>query len=142
MNLTPEQQTIGRRNFLKALAGTPALAALGAAAVVKGPVRGGPVRVGFIGVGAQGRVQLENLDPAYGDVRALCDINPTSLAKADEILVKKGRPTARHYVEWKDMLEKEDIEAVIMAPPLWMHAELASGCLDAGKHVLCEKMMA
>ena len=142
MNLTREQQTIGRRNFLKALAGTPALAALGAAAVVKGPVRGGPVRVGFIGVGAQGRVQLENADPAYADVRALCDINPASLAKADEILAKTGRPPARHYVEWKDMLEKEDLEAVIMAPPLWMHAELASGCLEAGKHVLCEKMMA
>jgi predicted dehydrogenase len=40
------------------------------------------------------------------------------------------------------MLEKEDLEAVIMAPPLWMHAEIAAGCLEAGKHVLCEKMMA
>ena len=30
MNLTPEQQEIGRRNFLKAVAGTPALAALAA----------------------------------------------------------------------------------------------------------------
>ena len=40
------------------------------------------------------------------------------------------------------MLQKEDLEAVIMAPPLWAHADLAVGCLDAGKHVLCEKMMA
>jgi predicted dehydrogenase len=40
------------------------------------------------------------------------------------------------------MLQKEDVEAVIMAPPLWAHADLAVGCLDAGKHVLCEKMMA
>src|SRR5213083_2071770 len=102
MHLTPEQEAIGRRNFLKALAGTPALAALGTAAVVKGPVRGGPVRVGFIGVGAQGRVQLTNTDPAYADVRALCDINPTSLAKADEILAKKGRSPARHYADWRD----------------------------------------
>src|SRR5712691_8533668 len=142
MNLTPEQQTIGRRNFLKALAGTPALAALGAAAAVKGPVRGGPVKVGVIGVGAQGRVHVDNVDPAYADIRAFCDINPASLAKADQILVKKGRPAPRHYVEWRDMLQHEDIEAVIMAPPLWMHAEIASGCLEAGKHVLCEKMMA
>src|SRR6266849_3759833 len=142
MNLTPEQQAIGRRNFLKAIAGTPALAALGAAAAVKGPVRGGPVRVGFIGVGAQGRVLLANTDPAYAEVRALCDINPASLAKADEVLAKKQRPTARHYVEWRDMLEHEDLEAIITAVPLWMHAEVVSGCLDAGKHVLCEKMMA
>ena len=40
------------------------------------------------------------------------------------------------------MLQKEDVEAVIMAPPLWAHADLAVGCLEAGKHVLCEKMMA
>ena len=142
MHLTPEQEALGRRNFLKALAGTPALAALGAAAAIKGPVRGGPVKVGFVGVGAQGRVLLTNTDPAYADVRALCDINPASLAKADEIIAKRNAPAARHYVEWRDMLEHEDLEAVIMAPPLWMHAEIASGCLDAGKHVLCEKMMA
>jgi predicted dehydrogenase len=29
-----------------------------------------------------------------------------------------------------------------MAPPLWMHADIAVGCMEAGKHVLCEKMMA
>jgi predicted dehydrogenase len=143
MNLTPEQQALGRRNFLKALAGTPALAALGAAAAVKGPLRGGPVRVGFIGVGAEGRgALLANTDPAFADVRALCDVNPAQLAKADEILAKKGMPPARHYAEWKDMLQKEDLEAVVIAVPLWMHADVTAGCLEAGKHVLCEKMMA
>jgi predicted dehydrogenase len=142
MNLTPEQQELGRRNFLKALAGAPALAALAAGAAMKGPVKGGPVRVGFIGVGGQGRVLLEQTDPAYADVLALTDINPLSLAKADDVLQKKGLHPAHHYTEWKDMLEKENLEAVVMAPPLWMHADIASGCLEAGKHVLCEKMMA
>jgi predicted dehydrogenase len=142
MNLTPEQQELGRRNFLKALAGTPALAALAAGAAMKGPVKGGPVRVGYIGVGGQGRVLLEQTDPAYADVLALADINPLSLGKADDVLKKKGLHPARHYTEWKDMLEKENLEAVIMAPPLWMHADIASGCMEAGKHVLCEKMMA
>jgi predicted dehydrogenase len=142
MNLTPEQRELGRRNFLKALAGTPALAALGGAIAWKGPVTGGPVRVGFIGVGTQGRALLGVTGPPFADVRAVCDINPTSLQKADEILAKNKQPPARHYAEWQDMLQKEDIEAVVMAPPLWKHAELASGCLEAGKHVLCEKMMA
>jgi hypothetical protein len=63
MNLTPEQQELGRRNFMRVLAGTPALAALGVAAAAKGPVRGGPVRLGFIGTGGQGRVLLEQTDP-------------------------------------------------------------------------------
>ena len=37
MNLTEEQKEQGRRNFLKVLAGTPALAALGAAVAARGP---------------------------------------------------------------------------------------------------------
>ena len=142
MFLTPEQQELGRRTFLKALAGTPALGLLAAAAATKGPVPGGPVRLGVIGVGGQGRALLNNVDPAFGDVRALCDINPASLARADEALQKKGLPKVRHYVEWGDMLQKEDIEAVLIAVPLWQHADITVGCLDAGKHVLCEKMMA
>ncbi|HWK11274.1 MAG TPA: Gfo/Idh/MocA family oxidoreductase [Vicinamibacterales bacterium] len=142
MNLTPEQMAIGRRNFLKAIAGVPAVAALGAAAVVKGPARGGPVRVGFIGVGGQGRALLGRLDPASADVRCMADINPASLQHADDLLAKAHRPAAKHYVEWRDMLEHEDLEAVIVAVPLWAHADVVCGALDAGKHVLCEKMMA
>ena len=81
MTLTPEQRALGRRNFLKAVAGVPALAGLGVAAATHGPVRGGPVRVGFIGLGGEGRVLLAQTDPMYAEVRALCDINPTQPAK-------------------------------------------------------------
>ena len=142
MNLTPEQMAAGRRNFLKTIAGVPAVAALGAAAVVKGPVKGGPVKVGFIGVGGQGRALLSRVDPNFVDVKAMADIRPDSLAAADAVLQKAGRPAAKHYVEFKDMLQQEDIEAVITAPPLWAHADIVTACLNAGKHVLCEKMMA
>ena len=142
MNLTAEQMDQGRRNFLRILAGVPAAATLGVAAGLRGPVPGGPVRIGFIGVGSRGRTLLTDVDPAYAQVRALCDINPASLAKADDVLKKNSVPPAKHYSDWKEMLQKEDIEAVIMAPPLWAHADLATGCLEAGKHVLCEKMMA
>jgi predicted dehydrogenase len=142
MNLSPEQTANGRRNFLKTIAGVPAVAALGAAALTKGPVKGGQVRVGFIGVGGQGRALLSRVDPNFVDVVAMTDIRPDSLAAADAVLKKGGRPSAKHYVEYKDMLEHEDIEAVITAPPLWMHADIVTACLDAGKHVLCEKMIA
>ncbi len=142
MNLSPEQMASGRRNFLRAIAGVPAVAALGAAAMAKGPVRGGKVRVGFIGVGGQGRALLTRADHNFVEVKAIADIRPDSLAAADDILKKKGQPPATHYVEFKEMLEKEDIEAIITAPPLWAHAEIVTACLNAGKHVLCEKMMA
>jgi predicted dehydrogenase len=142
LNLTPEQQAIGRRNFLKVAAGLPALAGLGAAAAITGPVRGGPVKVGFVGLGGEGRVLLAQTDPGHAEVVAICDINPSMLAKSDEVLQKTNRPPARHYADWQDMIQKEQLEAVIIATPLWTHADIAVGCLDAGLHVLCEKMMA
>jgi predicted dehydrogenase len=142
MNLTPEQVAAGRRNFLKAIAGVPAVAALGAASIVRGPIKGGRVKVGYIGLGGQGRALLTRTDYSYVEAKALCDIRPDSLAAADEVLKKAGQPPAKHYVEFKDMLEHEDIEAIITAPPLWMHADIVTACLNAGKHVLCEKMIA
>jgi predicted dehydrogenase len=142
VNLTPEQQTVGRRNFLKAVAGVPALAGLGVAAATRGPVTGGPVRVGFVGVGGEGRVLLAQVDGTFAEVKAICDINPAQLMRADEVLAKTGKPKATHYADYKEMLAKEDIEGVIIATPLWAHAEHTVTCLDAGKHVLCEKMMA
>ena len=141
MNLTPEQQELGRRNFLRVLAGTPAIAALGVAAAAKGPLRGGPVRLGFIGLGGQGRVLLEQTDPRYAQVVALCDINPLQLQKADESLVKASRPSVKHYTDWKEMIQKEKLEGVVIASPLFTHTDVAVGCMEAGLHVLCEKMM-
>ena len=141
MNLTPEQQELGRRNFLRVLAGTPGIAALGVAAATKGPLRGGPVRLGFIGLGGQGRVLLEQTDPRYADVVALCDINPLQLKKADESLVKSGRPAVKHYADWKEMIQKERLEGVVIASPLFTHTDVAVACMEAGLHVLCEKMM-
>jgi predicted dehydrogenase len=141
MTLTPETRAIGRRNFMKALAGTPALSALGTMPR-QGPVRGGPVRLGFIGVGGQGRALLGHVTPAFGHVVAMADINPASLQKADEVLAARQTERARHYAEFRDMLQHEDIEAAIVATPLWAHAAVVTQCFDAGKHVLCEKMMA
>ena len=141
MILTPETRQIGRRNFMKALAGAPALAALDARPRTD-PVRGGPLRIGFVGVGGQGRALLGNVNPAFGRVVAMADINPGSLQMADEVLARREQLQAAHYVDVRDMLEHEAIEAVIVAVPLWAHADVVTQAFAAGKHVLCEKMMA
>ena len=78
MNLTPEQLELGRRNFLKVLAGTPAMAALGAAAALRGPTPGGRVRLAFIGVGSQGRAQLTMSIPTM----AMCVPSATSTPRS------------------------------------------------------------
>jgi predicted dehydrogenase len=100
-----------------------------------------PLRIGYIGLGGQGRVLLEQTDPRYGEVVALCDVNPLQLQKADESLVKTKRPPVKHYADWKEMIEKERLEGVVIASPLFTHTDMAVDCMEAGLHVLCEKMM-
>jgi predicted dehydrogenase len=143
MNLTDEMKDRGRRSFLKAIAGAPALVALGVAAATRGPIKGGPVKAAVIGTGDMGTGHLEkHCQKEFIDIRALCDINPGRRRAASEMMVKAGWPKPAEYDDWREMLEREDLEAVIIATPLWTHADITVGCLDAGKHVLCEKMMA
>jgi len=96
----------------------------------------------LIGAGDQGRLLLGRCRKEFIDLKALCDINPNRLARATDVLAKNGLTKPRHYANWEDMLKKEDLEAVLIATPLWTHSDIAVGCLEAGKHVLCEKMMA
>jgi predicted dehydrogenase len=142
MNLTEEQKTLGRRNFLKAVAGVPALAALGGVALTRGPVRGGPVKIALVGTGEMGKGLLNQYQKEFCDLKALCDLNPVRRAAMSDMMVKKGWPKPNEYDDWQQMLQKDDLEAVHIATPLWMHATIAVGALNAGKHVLCEKMMA
>jgi predicted dehydrogenase len=142
MNLTPSQKEIGRRNFMKAVAGTPALAALVGAAATQGPKTGGPVKAAVVGSGSEGKVLLNACQKGWIDIRAICDINPKHAKGAAEGMAAKGWPKPKEYTDLKEMLEKEDIEAVIVATPLWSHADVAIACMEHGKHVLCEKMMA
>ena len=112
MNLTPEQQALGRRNFLRALAGTPALAALGAAA--------GHARA------REGRARAASASSASGAGPRAARADGPGLRRGPRPVrhpsrpAEEGRrgprrqkklPPARHYAEWKEMLAKEDLEA-------------------------------
>jgi predicted dehydrogenase len=48
----------------------------------------------------------------------------------------------REYEDWQEMAQKEKLEVVLIATPLWTHADITVGFLNAGVHVFCEKMMA
>jgi predicted dehydrogenase len=136
MNLTAEVRKIGRRNFLKAAGGVSALAALGTTAIVRGPSKGGAIRVALIGYGKQGRMLRSCMNNDLISLVAICDIRPAS--EAD----KAETAGAHWYQDWRRLLKEERIEAVLIATPLWTHAEIATACLQAGKHVLCETAMA
>jgi predicted dehydrogenase len=98
-----------------------------------------PVRCAFIGVGAQGfGVDFKAAMSVPGvEMVAICDIYPPNLDRA-----MKAAPTARGYSDYRAVMDRNDIEAVLIATPLHMHAAIAIAALQSGKHVFSEKMMA
>lgn len=95
------------------------------------------LRAAVIGVGVgKGHIQGYVNHPK-ADVAALCDINEELLSRiADEFGVTKG------YTDYREMLEKEDLDIVSVALPNYLHKPVSIDALEAGCHVLCEKPMA
>ncbi|MBH0230630.1 Gfo/Idh/MocA family protein [Halobacillus yeomjeoni] len=67
---------------------------------------------------------------------AVCDINED---RVDEISKQYG---AKAYTDYQLLLEKEDVDAVSVCLPNYLHAPVTNAALNAGCHVLCEKPMA
>jgi len=130
-----------RRDFLKAFS------ALAAAGMITGlpwmePLRAEdkqkPVKLGLIGVGDRGLLLLKHLQLTEGAViSCFCDDYPPNFERAQALLGKE----AKGYVNHTDLLEKEDVDAVLIATPLHQHRHITVDALDAGKHVFCEKAM-
>jgi len=106
------------------------------------PQNADEVAVAIIGPGSQGRL-LVNFCLKIPGVRfvAVCDIWSYNQKYAQNLLGKYDQKVTV-YDDYREMLEKEKhLDAVIVATPDWMHAEHAIACLQAGKHVYCEKEM-
>jgi predicted dehydrogenase len=153
MILNEQQRQTGKDNFLDALKLTrrqfmPALVALpSAAAFYWGyeSLNGSPVRAALIGAGGQGRSHIDSINPQYLKLVAFSDIRPSQQKKARIQLDAKYGSDARHIELVEDyhrLLDRDDIELVIIALPLHLHAAVAIEAMEKGKHVLCEKLMA
>ena len=96
------------------------------------------VRVGLIGCG---NIGAHAHAPAYAHIPeaslvAVCDIN---IARAQEVARATG---ATPYLDYHELLAREDIDAVDICLPTYLHARVSIEALRHGKHVLCEKPMA
>lgn len=94
------------------------------------------MRIGLIGLGRAGGVHFDAWKLVKGSqVTAVCD--PSSVAR------KRARDLGiATYTNPSVMLEKADLDAVVIAAPPADHADLATQCLERGLHVLCEKPLA
>lgn len=153
---------VTRRDFMKGLLATGAVLPVSAAAYYGyeyGKVKGRPVKAALIGAGDEGGVLVGEHNPEYLEFIAVCDIRPSNQKRIFEdetktnprsprkgftrIYGKNARGKIKVYTDYRDMLaSNKDIEAVVIALPLNLHAPVAIDCMNAKKHVLCEKLMA
>ena len=157
---------VTRREFLGGVAAAGAISGAGLGAMYfgyKGSI-GDPLRVGVIGTGDEGSVLLGAITPSYVQVTAIADIRPYNIHRAFHgdhstpstlqsrcgLMTKykwSSEDEARKHVkvydqDYHDLLKDDNVEAVIIALPLFLHAKVAIEAMKAGKHVLTEKLMA
>jgi predicted dehydrogenase len=135
------EHDVTRRDFLKtaaAVAAVSALPSVGAPAILADPGPSDAVPFGIIGTGTEGCTLLKFLTtiPA-GRCLATCDIYPPNLKKGVETIGTNPQT----YVDYRQLLERKDIDAVLICTPLNLHARMTIDALDAGKHVFVEKSM-
>jgi predicted dehydrogenase len=96
-------------------------------------------KIGVIGLGGVAQlVHLPNLVKLPNvDVSAVAEINRNRLQTISDKFNIQQR-----YSNHKDLLEKSDVDAVIIATPTSTHKDIALDCLKAGKDVLVEKPLA
>lgn len=126
-----------RRSFLAAPAVVPAAAA-GLSAAAASPER---VRMGAIGGGPRGRYVLDNfLKEKDVQVVAVCDCFANRRQAAKEAVDKYyGNQDCAAYRHHEDILERKDIDAVLIATGDRWHAVLSVLAARAGKDIYCEK---
>lgn len=94
---------------------------------------------GVIGAGdiVRKRVASALTDLPTCELTAICRSRPEL---GGSIAAEFG--ATRWYGDWKEMLGDDEIDAVYIATPVFVHAEQTIAAAEAGKHVLCEKPMA
>jgi predicted dehydrogenase len=98
-----------------------------------------PVRIGFVGVGARGTSLLRTALALPGvEVPAVCDINEANLARALTIVEQTGRKKPEGYSsgveDFRRMVARSDLDAVINATPWEWHTPIAVAAMKAGKY--------
>jgi len=97
-----------------------------------------PVRIGVIGVGQIGKYHLNNYrEIPDAQIVAICDINE---AEAQRVAGLHNIPDI--YLNFRDLLKRDDIDAVDVCLHNNLHMPMTVAALEAGKNVYCEKPMA
>ncbi len=133
---------MNRRHFVK----QTGIGALGLSIIPSGILFGKDkeiVKLGYIGVGLRGRTHIrEGLLRDDVEIVAICDIQESSLKLCREQFIKAGKKLPKEYTgsldAYKKLLERKDIDGVIISTPWKFHRDQAVDAMKAGKYVGCE----
>lgn len=94
------------------------------------------VRVGLVGLGRMGRVHAANLAGRVPGARLVRMVDADENAARENAVPLGGVEWSTRY---EDLLEDPEIEAIVVASPTPLHADMSEAAAAAGKHVFCEK---
>ena len=128
---------ISRRQFTRSVAAAAASLTIVPRHVLGGAGRTPPsdtLTKAVVGVGGMGRGHLRYPGSV---LRAVCDVDQEHLARALEI----AGPGVSGYADFREVLERPDIDIVHIATPPHWHALMSVAAAEAGKDIWCEKPM-
>jgi predicted dehydrogenase len=131
-----------RRHFLKAAATVTATAPLLLPARLWSAATppSGRLTMGFIGLGTQGRGLMRGFLGRQTRVLAVCDVDTTRRTDAKQIVDQAyGNSDCAAYNDFREIITRNDIDAVCIATPDHWHAIPMLAALRSGKDVYCEK---
>lgn len=128
--------TINRREFLQAASASAVVASASLARAAAPAVK--PVRLGVIGAGSRGQEDLRQFLRVPGvSIAAICDIYPPRYAQVNR-LAGAEIPATASYAE---LLGRNDLDAVLIASPVAVHAEHVIAAARSGRPILGEKAL-
>lgn len=146
----PNRSSVTRRHFVKSTAAlavaAPTIISARALGNEKTPAPSNRITLGFIGIGKQASGHLNALaGKGETQVLAVCDVHSGRRVRAREIVEKKYKQMERpnngiqEYKTHQELLDRKDIDAVVIGVPDHWHTTIAINAAKAGKDIYCEK---
>jgi len=125
-----------RRKFLRnsAMAGIGIWVAAGGRSA-RGQSPNEKLNIGIIGAAGRGGANTGAVSSE--NIAALCDVDENRLASA-----AKKHPQAKTYVDWRELVEQKDLDAVVVSTTDHTHAFASVWAMNRGLSVYCEKPLA
>ena len=104
---------------------------------IRGSAQNTRLRVGLIGAGSRGTYTSRTVgqDPR-AQVTAICDILDEQIENAK---AKIPAPSAKKYKHHEELLANSEVDAVIIASPVYLHPDHFEAAVKSGKHIYIEK---